>query len=52
IYSGKFDSQCPMKFGAEIANLIPNATFTIFEESNHYPFSEEEDKFQKFVFTT
>lgn len=52
IYSGKFDSQCPMKHGAEIASLIPNATFTIFEESNHYPFSEEEDKFQEFVLTT
>ncbi|MGE6412837.1 alpha/beta fold hydrolase [Planococcus kocurii] len=49
IYSGKYDAQCPLKFGEEIAELIPNAKFTIFEESNHNPFSEEEIKFQEFV---
>lgn len=52
IYSGKYDSQCPMKYGIEIAELIPNASFTIFEESNHNPFSEEEEKFLEFVKTT
>ncbi len=41
-----------MKFGVEIAKLMPQATCTIFEESNHYPFSEEEDKFRAFVLTT
>lgn len=52
IYAGKFDSQCPMKFGVEISNLMPNSLLTIFEESNHFPFSEEEDKFQSFVLRT
>jgi len=52
IYSGKHDAQCPMKFSLEIANLIPNATMTAFEESNHNPFSEEEEKFQEFVQST
>ncbi|MEK5393435.1 alpha/beta hydrolase [Margalitia sp. FSL K6-0131] len=52
IYSGKYDSQCPMKYGIEIAELMPNASFTIFEESNHNPFSEEEEKFQEFVKST
>ena len=33
----------------EIANLIPNATLTKFEESNHNPFVEEIDKFNQFV---
>lgn len=49
IYSGKYDAQCPLKFGEEIADLIPGAKFTVFEESNHNPFSEEENKFRKFV---
>lgn len=49
IYSGKYDAQCPLKFGEEIAELLPNSKHTIFEESNHNPFSEEEDKFRNFV---
>lgn len=49
IYSGKFDAQCPLRFGEEIAELIPNSRFTVFEESNHNPFSEEESKFDVFV---
>lgn len=49
IYAGKFDAQCPLKFGEEIAGLIPNSRFTVFEESNHNPFSEEESKFDEFV---
>lgn len=49
IYSGKYDAQCPLRFGEEIAGLIPNAKFTIFEDSNHNPFSEEETKFRRFV---
>lgn len=49
IYSGKYDAQCPLKFGEEIAELIPGARFTVFNESNHNPFSEEESKFCEFV---
>ncbi|TWT13177.1 alpha/beta fold hydrolase [Planomicrobium sp. CPCC 101079] len=49
IYSGKYDAQCPLRFSEEIAELIPRAAFTIFEESNHNPFSEEESKFREFV---
>lgn len=49
IYAGKYDAQCPLRFGEEIAELIPDAKFTVFEESNHNPFSEEEDKFKEFV---
>ena len=39
----------PYKFGVEIAECLPNATFTSFEYSNHYPFFEEEEQFDKFV---
>ncbi|CAM4256628.1 alpha/beta fold hydrolase [Bacillus paramycoides] len=49
IYCGKHDAQCPYIFSQEIANLIPNATLTTFEESNHNPFVEEMDKFERFV---
>lgn len=52
IYAGRFDAQCPYKYGVEIADLIPNARFTTFEESNHHPYVEEEDKFKKFVLST
>ena len=49
IYAGKYDAQCPLKFGEEIAELIPVAKLTVFEESNHNPFSEEESKFEDFI---
>lgn len=49
IYAGKYDAQCPLRFGEEIAELIPTARFTVFEESNHNPFSEEESKFIEFI---
>ncbi|CAM3114615.1 alpha/beta hydrolase [Filibacter tadaridae] len=52
IYAGKHDAQCPYKFGVEIADLIPNATLTTFEMSNHNPFVEEEEKFKVFVEST
>ncbi|VDG96846.1 Proline iminopeptidase [Lysinibacillus sphaericus] len=52
IYAGRFDAQCPYKFGVEIAELIPNAKLTTFEHSNHNPFVEEEAKFNKFVKST
>ncbi|TWT07816.1 alpha/beta hydrolase [Planococcus sp. CPCC 101016] len=49
IYSGKYDAQCPLRFSEEIAELIPQAKVTVFKESNHNPFSEEESKFLEFV---
>lgn len=52
IYCGRFDTQCPFVFSEEIASLIPNACLTIFEESSHNPFVEEEGVFNSFVKTT
>lgn len=52
IYAGKYDAQCPYKYGLEIADLIANAQFTTFEQSNHNPFVEEEEKFKEFVKST
>ncbi|CAM5200101.1 hypothetical protein UACE39S_03933 [Ureibacillus acetophenoni] len=49
VCSGLHDAQCPYRFGVEIADLIPNATLTTFEQSNHYPFWEEEQTFNEFV---
>lgn len=52
IYAGRYDSQCPVEFGIEMAELIPNAEITIFEESNHNPFLEEEETFVRFIRST
>ena len=52
VSSGLYDAQCPYRFGVEIAELIPKANFTAFEQSNHYPFWEEELAFDEFIKTT
>lgn len=49
IYAGRYDAQCPHIFGLEAANLIPNSKFETFDHSNHFPYLEEELKFQQFV---
>ncbi|MBD8036713.1 alpha/beta hydrolase [Solibacillus sp. A46] len=49
VFGGKYDAQCPVEFSVEIAELIPNAELTIFEQSNHFPFVEEEKVFKDFV---
>ena len=41
-----------MKYAEEIANLIPNAHFTPFVDSKHFPFTKEEAKFDEFVYRT
>lgn len=52
IYAGKFDTQCPFKYGVEIAELIPNSTFVAFDSSNHFPYAEEAEKFHEFIVKT
>lgn len=52
IFAGRYDVQCPVEFGIEIADLIPQSQLIIFEESNHNPFIEEEERFREFVKTT
>ena len=49
VFGGKYDAQCPIEFSCEIANLIPTSELTIFEQSNHNPFVEEEQAFMDFV---
>ncbi len=49
IFAGRYDAQCPVEFGIEIAEIIPRTQLVIFEESNHNPFIEEEEKFREFV---
>lgn len=44
--AGRHDPITPPEPGAErIAALMPNASVTVFENSGHYPFIEEEDAF-------
>lgn len=49
VFAGKYDAQCPVEYGIEIATLIPDAKLTVFEKSNHNPFIEEEEAFKDFV---
>lgn len=52
IYCGRYDAQCPPKFGKEITDLLPNASYKLFNSSNHNPFDEEEEAFRSFVEST
>lgn len=52
VFCGRQDAQCPVEFSYEIAELLPNASLTIFEESNHFPFMEEQEAFAHFVEAT
>lgn len=47
ILCGRHDVQCPVDFSIEMSELIPNASLHIFEQSNHYPFLEEEFEFKE-----
>ncbi|MCY9549588.1 alpha/beta fold hydrolase [Lysinibacillus xylanilyticus] len=49
VFGGKYDPQCPIELSYEIVDLIPTSELTIFEQSNHYPFVEEEKVFMDFV---
>ncbi|WP_053364819.1 alpha/beta fold hydrolase [Bacillus sp. FJAT-27245] len=49
VYCGEHDSQCPVDFSKEIAELIPDSKLYIFQKSNHVPFLEESAEFQKMV---
>lgn len=49
IFAGRHDSQCPVEFGIEIKEYMPHSKLTIFENSNHNPFIEQEEDFKEFV---
>jgi len=49
ILCGRHDVQCPVLFSEEMNQLIPSSTLHIFENSNHYPFLEEELQFKSAV---
>jgi proline iminopeptidase len=49
VYCGKHDAQCPLVFSEQIAYAIPNAKLITFSDSNHFPFTEEPEKFARMV---
>lgn len=51
IVCGKYDVQCPIIYSIEMNELIPNSTLIIFNKSNHYPFLEEAERFNKEINT-
>ncbi|WP_404430770.1 alpha/beta fold hydrolase [Sutcliffiella horikoshii] len=49
VYGGRYDAQCPLVFSEEIHNKLPQSTLVVFQESNHYPFVEEKEKFEEMI---
>ncbi|MFD1863828.1 alpha/beta fold hydrolase [Planococcus chinensis] len=49
ILCGRHDVQCPLEYSLEMNVGIRDSKFVIFNESNHYPFLEEKDKFSNGV---
>lgn len=49
ILCGRHDVQCPLVYSEDMHRLIPGSQLVVFDESNHYPFLEEADKFRQAV---
>ncbi|TKD70098.1 alpha/beta fold hydrolase [Pseudalkalibacillus hwajinpoensis] len=49
VMCGKYDVQCPLVFSEEMAAEVPGAQLAVFNNSNHYPFLEEEQTFKRVV---
>ena len=49
VCSGKYDGINPPEMGKEVAELIPNARFELFEHSGHVLHIEEEPKCRQLV---
>lgn len=47
IACGRYDVQCPLWCSMEMQQGIEGANLVIFEQSNHYPFLEEETRFSQ-----
>ncbi|WP_377892111.1 alpha/beta fold hydrolase [Alkalihalobacillus sp. R86527] len=47
IICGEHDVQCPLSFSEEMDVYIPNSKLVVFQNSNHYPFLEEPQKFNR-----
>ncbi|SFG40087.1 proline iminopeptidase [Halobacillus alkaliphilus] len=46
IAAGKYDVQCPVEFSIEMHQYLNHSRLTVFEESNHYPFLKEKERFE------
>ncbi len=49
IIAGRADPQIPLKYTEELAQLMPHARFEVFDESGHYPWIDEPEKFVEVV---
>ncbi len=45
VIAGRFDRGCMPKYTLEFKKLMPQAQFVMFEQSGHFPFIEEPQKF-------
>ncbi|MDL2289705.1 alpha/beta hydrolase, partial [Clostridia bacterium OttesenSCG-928-F22] len=49
VLSGKYDIINPPEYGKEVADMLPNATFILFEKSGHMIQHEESKKYRKAI---
>ncbi|SES63672.1 proline iminopeptidase [Oceanobacillus limi] len=49
VYCGVHDAQCPLVFSEEINTNLHNSVLYKFHSSNHSPFIEEKNKFNKMI---
>lgn len=49
VASGEHDAQCPLDCSIHIEEALPHATLKVFSESNHLPFLEEPEAFERMV---
>jgi pimeloyl-ACP methyl ester carboxylesterase len=47
VLHGRHDAITPLAMGEELAEKIPGATLTVFEDSGHAPFLEEPEAFNE-----
>jgi proline iminopeptidase len=48
--AGRHDPICPPEFSQVLDDSLPNSKTVVFEDSGHWPFIEEEEKFIEIVF--
>ena len=49
VYCGRHDVQCPLIFSEAMSAELINSKLYIFEESNHFPYLEEKERFLNMV---
>jgi proline iminopeptidase len=49
VLCGRHDTQCPLRWSELISNRVAGSELVVFEESGHFPFEEEPERFRASV---